>query len=200
MLRTTGGKASRKVRAASSNDMRMNSLMGDLLYEFSEWLRDTPLTEFALWISETRLSAVMVENFWAIPIVQVIHIAAIAASFVAVLILGTRSFGMAGHASFADTSRRYTRVLWWSLAVLLASGLLMIVGEPVRELINPIFWIKMILIVVGVLAAVVFAGGLRRQLATGDGVGGSSRAIAALLIVLWIGIIFGGRWIAYAPV
>jgi magnesium-transporting ATPase (P-type) len=107
---------------------------------------------------------------------------------------------MAGHATLAETSRRYTRVLWWSLAVLILTGLLMIVGEPVRELINPIFWIKMVLVIVGILVAVWFAGSMRRQLTTGDVVASGAKLTAAFLVLLWCAIMFAGRWIAYAPV
>jgi hypothetical protein len=175
-------------------------LMTDLLFEFTEWLRSTFLVDLSLWISDTALSTWIVTNFWTIPIIQVVHILAIAGSFASVLMIALRVFGLAGHATLAETSQRYTKVLWWSLALLVLSGLLLIIGEPVRELINPIFWIKMVLVVVGILAAVWFAGSMRRQLTTGDVVGGGVKATATFLVLLWCAIMFAGRWIAYAPV
>jgi hypothetical protein len=177
--------------------------MGDLLFNFTEWLRSTFLVELALSISDSALSLWIVTHFWAIPIFQVIHILAIAGSFAAVLMLTLRIYGLAGHATLAETAQRYTKVLWWSLALLAISGLLMIVGEPVRELINPIFWIKMVLVVVGVVVAIAFARNMRRHHAmTGGGevVGGGLKGTALFLIILWCAIMFGGRWIAYAPV
>jgi hypothetical protein len=175
-------------------------LMTDLLFEFTEWLRSTFLVDLSLWISDTALSTWIVTNFWTIPIIQVVHILAIAGSFASVLMIALRVFGLAGHATLAETSQRYTKVLWWSLALLVVSGLLLIIGEPVRELINPIFWIKMVLVIVGILAAVWFAGSMRRQLTTGDIVGGGVKATATFLVLLWCAIMFAGRWIAYAPV
>ena len=86
---------------------------------------------------------------------------------------------------------------WWSLAFLILTGGLMIVGEPIRELVNPYFWIKMILIVVGVIVAVMFAKALGRQ---AEAVGGGVRSAGLLLVVLWLMIMWCGRWIAYAPV
>src|SRR5687768_4163247 len=94
------------------------SLMGDLLYSFTEWLRTTQLVELALWISETPASVWIVERFWAIPIIQVIHILAIAASFASILMINARMFSIAGSSSMADTANRYIRVLWWALVVL----------------------------------------------------------------------------------
>jgi hypothetical protein len=174
--------------------------MNDLLFEFTEWLRSTPLTELALWISDTSASYWIVTHFWAIPIFQVIHILAISASFAAVLMLNLRIFGLAGHATLAETSHRYAVVLWWALAFLILSGLLMIIGEPVRELVNPYFWIKMALVVLGIVVAVLFSKNLSRQAADDGTASGGVRAVALVLVILWCMIMWCGRWIAYAPV
>jgi len=61
--------------------------MGDLLYHFTEYLRTTQLVELALWISDTSISMWIVTHFWAIPIIQCVHIIAIAASFASILMI-----------------------------------------------------------------------------------------------------------------
>jgi len=178
--------------------------MGDLLYEFTEWLRSTQLTEFALWISDTRLTAWIgmthIGDVPVIAILQTIHILAIAASFASVLMINARIFGIAGHATLAETARRYIKVLWWALATLIVSGLLLIIGEPIRELINPYFWIKMVLVVLGIVVVVLFAKSLIRKADTAAAVGGGVKAVAFFLVILWCMIMWCGRWIAYAPV
>lgn len=174
--------------------------MGDLLYSITEWLRSTPLADFALAMSESPLTLWMVTQFWAIPILQVVHILSISASFAAVLMLALRVFGLVGHATLAEASQRYTKVLWWSLAVVILSGGLMLFGDTVRNLLNSIFWIKMILVVVGILSAIAFARNLGRQVTTvGEVVGGGTKATSLFLVVLWCVIMLCGRWIAYAP-
>ena len=174
--------------------------MGDLLYNFTEWLRTTQLVELALWISDTGLSMWIVTHFWAIPIIQVVHILAISASFASVLMINARMFGIAGSSSMADTANRYIRVLWWSFLILVISGLGMIIAEPIRELINPIFWIKMGLVVVGVLVATWFHKGVLKHVAGGRDIVASDKATGAFLVLLWCVIMLCGRWIAYAPV
>lgn len=174
--------------------------MGDLLFSLTEWLRSTPLNEFALAMSESSLTMWMVNQFWAIPILQIIHILSIAASFAAVLMLNLRIFNMAGHATLAETAQRYTKVLWWALAVVIFSGVAMLFGDTVRNLLNSIFWIKMILVVVGILVAIAFTTSMRRQVtANGEVVGGGIKATAIFLVILWCVIMACGRWIAYAP-
>src|SRR5687768_2957798 len=101
--------------------------MGDLLYSFTEWLRSTQLTELALWISDSSLTLLIVENFWVLPVIQCIHIIAIAGTFASLLMINARMFGIAGSSSMAETANRYMRVLWWSFLVLLLSGLAMII-------------------------------------------------------------------------
>jgi len=178
--------------------------MGDFLYNITEWLRSTWLADFALGMSEWPLTQWVVVHFWAIPIMQIIHILAIAGSFSAVLMLNMRIFGFAGHATLAETSRRYTEVLWWSLLFVIASGVAMLFGDTVRNLLNAIFWIKMILVVTAVVSSLAFTKSLSRRTAGANGVqgevvGGGTKAAAFFLVILWIAIIFCGRWIAYAP-
>lgn len=176
--------------------------MGDLLYNFTQWLYTTPLNDFAQRMSESTLSSWILNWFWAIPIMQVIHILAIAGTFASVLMLNMRVFGFAGHATLAETSQRYTKVLWWALALVILSGVAMLFGDTVRNLLNSIFWIKMVLVVIGIVSALAFARNLRsyRQLSTGDVVvSGGTKAFGIFLIVLWCVIMLCGRWIAYAP-
>ncbi|OYW45416.1 MAG: hypothetical protein B7Z08_05680 [Sphingomonadales bacterium 32-68-7] len=158
------------------------------------------MIDVTFWLNETSLNAWMVTRFWSIPIIQCIHIAAIAASFSSILMINARMFGFAGSGTMLETSRRYLKVLWWSLLVLVLSGSLMIVAEPIRELINPFFWIKMGLLLFAVLFTVAFSRGILLRIGPNDELGAGGKASVLLLIVLWILIMFCGRWIAYAPV
>ena len=90
------------------------------------------------------LSVWIGSHFFAIPVLQTLHILAIAAAFGSVLMINFRILKLSGDdRPLEQTASRYVPWIWASLAVLLVSGLALIVGEPVRELINPIFWIKM---------------------------------------------------------
>jgi hypothetical protein len=174
--------------------------MTELLYQFTEWLRTTQLVELALNISDTSLSGWIVTHFWAIPIFQCTHILAIAASFGSILMINARILGLNQEGrTVAQTTNRFMPWLWWSLVVLIVSGFFMIMGEPVRELINPIFWIKMGLVAVAILTAIWFHKGILRDIREDHDIGALERTVAMFMVVLWIAIMFGGRWIAYAP-
>jgi hypothetical protein len=178
--------------------------LGDTLFAFTEWLRGTHLTEFSLWLSATDFSLWLQTHFWAIPAVQSIHILAIAALFGSALMLDMRIFGIAGGSrSVSQLSERYVPWIWWAMLVLLVSGSLLAIAEPVREFINPIFWIKMALVPLAVVLNLWFLAAVRRKAANWDAATGGHALIrigAFVLILLWILIMFCGRWIAYAPV
>ena len=173
--------------------------MGDLLFNFTEWLRGTWLTDLALAISESAPTIWIGEHFYAIPIFQVIHILAISASFASILMINARMLRLAGHGTLEETTARYLKVVWWSLLVLVLSGLLMIIGEPIRELVNAVFWVKMILFVTAVLFTIWFHKGIARRFAGLQEPSARAKLAGIVLVVLWCMIMTGGRWIAYNP-
>lgn len=177
--------------------------ISDLLFAFTEWLRTTPLVEFSLWISDTKASMVIGTNFFFIPILQTMHILALAAAFSAMLMVNMRVLGVNGTSrTVAQTTTRYNSWIWWCLVILILSGIGMIVGEPVRELINPVFWVKMVLVVALILFTLWYQASVSKKAARWDVTSDGRAAIrfgAIALIVLWCAVIAGGRWIAYAP-
>jgi uncharacterized membrane protein SirB2 len=178
--------------------------LGDMLYEMTDWLRTTPVVDLSIWISNLPLSLSLGTHFWAIPIIQTIHILSIAAAFGSVLMINLRVLGLVGKTStMTQTIGRYVPWIWWALLLLVCSGIGMIIAEPIRELVNPIFWIKMVILIVLILVSLAFQAGVRRNMAhwevTHDG-RIAVRVGAAGLILLWCAVMVCGRWIAYAPV
>ena len=176
----------------------------DLLFAFTEWLRSTQLVETALSISEHPVSLLIAGNFWAIPVIQTVHILALAAAFGSVLMINLHILGVTGKSrTLTQTVKRFQPWIWWSLLLLAISGIGMILGEPIRELINPIFWIKMGLVITLVLLSLWYQSTVARNMVQWDMTLHASAGVrvgSALLIILWCVIMFAGRWIAYAPV
>jgi hypothetical protein len=159
------------------------------------------LNEICVWIDQTALSQAIQVTNWVVPTVQTIHILAIAVVASSVLMIDLRLLG----AFWADrpineVSSRFLPLVWWSLPVLLATGAIMIVGEPARSLKNPAFQLKMTLLVAALIVTGLFQFLQRRDAAFGDlrsGPRASAAAVAIVSMLLWSAIIFAGRWIAY---
>jgi hypothetical protein len=99
-----------------------------------------------------------------------------------------------------EVSARFLPLIWWPLLVLLPTGVIMIIGEPARSLKNPAFQLKMALLVTVLVVTAIYQLQLRRDPAFGSPAGGRRAAattLATLSMLLWAGIIFAGRWIAY---
>jgi hypothetical protein len=76
----------------------------------------------------------------------------------------------------------------------------LIIAEPQRSLANPAFILKMFLLVAVLLVTVVFQNGIARddhfwEISAERRANG--RLLAGLSVVLWVAILFAGRWIAY---
>jgi hypothetical protein len=149
------------------------------------------------WIYGTALSSAIRDNSWVVPLVQSIHIIAIAVVVGCALVTELRILGIvAPDESMEVVAQRYLPWMWRALAVLLATGLVMIIGEPERTLSNVTFWIKMALVSTGVLASLGLRKPLLRPSNPTDNA--PAKVLAWTLLALWVAVIFCGRWIAYS--
>jgi len=158
--------------------------------------------DFALWLATTSPSVFIQEhNAWTIPAIQSIHIAGIALVMGSVLMIDLRILGLTWtDQTLQQTTRRFGPWLTGSLWLLLATGLLMIVGEPVRELVTFSFWLKMGLVALGALVAVSFQRTLRRHERRWEDTLVHRPRVKLLAIgtfLIWVCIIVLGRLIAY---
>jgi hypothetical protein len=156
---------------------------------------------FCWWLEHTSLSQTIQSVNWIVPTVQTIHILAIAVVASSALMIDLRLIGaFSTDQPMKEVSARFLPFVWWPLLVLLATGAIMISGEPARSLKNPAFGVKMALLVTALIVTLLFQLLLRRDPNLGSPAGNhrvAATGIAALSMVLWTGIIFAGRWIAY---
>jgi hypothetical protein len=159
------------------------------------------LLSFASWLSHTPASQFIQNVLWIIPVIQTVHILAIAVVLSSVAMIDLRIFGLAGRrAIMTQMGDRYVPWLWWGLLLLALTGVVLITGEPVRSLTNPAFQIKMLLLLGAVAVTICFQHSVRRNAGAWDGRARSPASIrfaAVGTLLLWFAIAVAGRWIAY---
>ena len=156
------------------------------------------IREFCVWLSATSLSQSIQNAFWVIPTVQIVHIVSIAIVMTSMAMLDLRLVGIAGRRqSLPDMAHRFLPWVWTALVVLLCSGSILIIGEPGRDLLNKVFWLKMSLLAAGVVLTFTFQFMLRRNKTFWDRNRAAAIALGSVSLLIWIGIIGCGRWIAY---
>jgi hypothetical protein len=157
---------------------------------FADWLSATPPS---VWIQR--------HEAWALPTIQSIHIVGIGVIIGSALMITLRVLGVAGmDQTPLENQRRFGPWLLGALLVLIVTGVLMVVGEPERELLTFSFWTKMALVVVMAILATAFQLSVAGHDATWTErlfANKSFRLAALLTFVIWACIIFLGRFIAY---
>lgn len=156
------------------------------------------MKSFAEWLSTTFLSVfIQNHNSWAIPTIQSIHIVGIAIVLGSVFMIDLRLLGWAGmDQTLRQTTNRFGPWLMGALWLMLATGILMVIGEPVRELMTFSFWLKMFLVAVGTVIAAIFQKRVRKH-EGGPVTSGPLKSLAVLTFLIWACIIILGRLIAY---
>jgi uncharacterized membrane protein SirB2 len=153
--------------------------------------------EFATWLEATSFSVAIQSTSWAIPLLQSIHILMIGIVFVSILMLALRVMGLIfADQALGEVLNRFSPWISSGLVVMVVTGVLLVIGEPVREFMSLSFWLKMGLLVVGIVSALAF----RRSVAVATARPASSttgRFGAIATVMLWLAIIFLGRAIAY---
>ena len=153
-------------------------------------------TDIIHWLTSTSLSQLIQTTSWAIPGIQVVHIVCLATLFALALNLSLRVAGWGLSAEpLASLAGRFVPAIWICLAVLLLSGSLLIIAEPFRTITNPVFYLKMSLLVVAIALTLWLASVARRR---PEKPAPLHVAVAALSMLVWAGIIVAGRYIAYA--
>jgi len=163
--------------------------MFDEVARFSDWLSLTPVSMFLQTVE------------WIIPMVQSVHILAIAVVMSSVIMVDLRLLGLTGRGqTLTSLSRRFLPWVWWSLLALLITGVVLITAEPRRDLLNPVFLAKMALLVAAMIVTVGFQAAVRRNLEAWDAAPERRRGawiLATASLLLWTAIVGCGRWIAY---
>ncbi|HVS23620.1 MAG TPA: hypothetical protein VMU03_07850 [Gammaproteobacteria bacterium] len=156
--------------------------------------------EFAEWLQASSVSVTIQSVEWIIPLLQSIHILMIGVVFVSSLMITLRVVGsVRADEPFAAVWGRFAPWMWGGLVVMALTGLMLIVGEPVREFTALSFWLKMTLVAISVITIVIFGRTVRPEARTSASAQFSAgrKAAAVATVVLWLAIIFLGRAIAY---
>jgi hypothetical protein len=159
------------------------------------------LHELGIWMSTSRVTLWIATSGWIIPAAQAIHILAVGVVFASQLVLAMRVLGVTARSQpISDLQRRFAPWVWWALGILFVTGLLQILGEPKRAIVNHLFHLKMVLLLLVMALAVLFQRGVREHAPSWDRtlvLPLQARATMVGSMLVWTVMIFLGRWIAY---
>jgi hypothetical protein len=159
------------------------------------------IERFCDWLSRTNISVAFQSANWFVPLVQTVHIIAIAILLTSVYVISFRLIGITRSGQpLAVLAAKSTPWIWIALCVLLGTGVLLTITEPARELLNWAFRVKMLMVLTlaGILVLVQIR--LRRSpeyWTVSPARRRAARAIGIAAVIIGAGIVTAGRWIAY---
>ena len=144
------------------------------------------------WIESSALSVWTREStsIFAYPAILSAHAIGMAMAAGVNAAIALRLLGVAPGIPPAEM-RRYAGVAWSGFALNAFSGLLLLVAYPTKALTNPLFYVKLSLIAVGLGLFVAVNKRLERCTAAAE------RWFAVALLTSWGGAIVAGRLLAY---
>ena len=137
---------------------------------------------------------------WLYPAVEIIHITGIALLFGSIAVLDLRLLGFSQEISIRTLTKH---VLPWTAGAFLLivpSGLAMFTAHASELIGNPVFALKMCLLLGAGVNAAIFHAGVFRSAADWDvnvTPPAAARAAAAVSLLVWMSVIACGRLLAY---
>ena len=149
------------------------------------------------WCEATWLGTTVRESLWMFPVIQCIHLLALALLGGTLLAVDLRLLGFGLRLEpTASLSRQMQPWLNGALIAIIATGIPMFLSEAIKCYFSPPFFYKMTLLVL----ATIFTYTVRRRVAAAQpgGVPYWGAGLTALASqALWLGVGFSGRWIAF---
>ena len=151
-------------------------------------------------IEASALGQAMRQWLWLYPSVETVHIVGIALLVGSIVVLDLRLLGLSRS---LPVRRLSAHILPWTAAsfvLIIPSGLAMFVAHAGELIANPVFAVKMCLILLAGANAGVFHAGVFRSTGKWDVdvmPPLAARAAAAVSLLIWISVIACGRLLAY---
>lgn len=163
-------------------------------------LRNFEAGEFSSWLREGNF---IIEPFATYYVLLGLHAIGMAAVVGICFMLSSRILGFQLALSMAAAGR-LLQLAWWGFYLNLGSGILLILAQPRREGITPLFWAKMVFVVFAVAAMYTIGKGLAAVRPVADGRGGvveiapwGLRVSAVMVDLAWLLAIVSGRLVGY---
>ncbi len=152
-------------------------------------------------LKASSLSEWMRGSLRALPVIESIHVMAVAVVFGTIAIIDLRLLGL------RDASRPFTRVFrellpytWAAFGVAAVTGVLMFLPNATTYVVNTAFGLKLASLALAGVNMAVFEFTLLRSVAawdTANPVPARARAAGAVSLLIWTAVIVFGRWIGF---
>jgi hypothetical protein len=156
------------------------------------------LLPFFQWCESLWLGQFVVGSNWLFPVIESVHLLALALLGGAVFLVDWRLLGLGlKDRPVAELARDARPWMIGGLIAMILTGLPLFLSEPIKCYYSTAFWIKMTTLPI----ALTFAFTIRWRVALAEPVRNTARRqklVGALSIALWFTVAAAGRWIGFS--
>ena len=145
-------------------------------------------------VEASALGQTIRESTWLFPAIESTHLLALALLGGSILIMSLTILGWGLKTPVAELYKSAHRYLNAAVIVLLITGVLLGVSEPVKLYGRQAFWVKMISLAIALVVTYFVFNPLVRQGASGARV----RSVTVLTLAAWLLVAMAGRWIGFS--
>ncbi|MEO8256028.1 MAG: DUF6644 family protein [Acidobacteriota bacterium] len=159
------------------------------------------MTDLLAWLEASAVATRIRESLYLFPFIESAHVIGLAMVFGTIAIIDFRLLGLASTARpFSRIASDILRWTWAAFALTVATGVLMFITNAAVYYHNNYFRAKMALLVVAGINMLIFERTTARSMHQWDRNAAAPRAgrmVAVVSLVVWISIIFLGRWVGF---
>jgi uncharacterized membrane protein len=152
-------------------------------------------------IENTDVASSIRASLFLFPMLESIHVMGLALVFGTIAIIDLRLLGLAStHRPFHRMASDTLKWTWVAFTITFVTGVLMFTTNATVYFHNPVFQAKMALLLVAGINMGIFeltTGRSVRQWDTSSSPPAAAKTAAVISLMLWIGVIFLGRWIGF---
>jgi hypothetical protein len=153
------------------------------------------------WLENTTLAESIAQSDWAFPVIETLHVIALALVIGTVCVVDLRILGWASvKRPYRELAREVLPWTWAAFCLSAITGSLMFISDASEYSQNTAFRVKLALLLLAGINALVFEWIIARgapQWGRGVSAPWPGKIAAALSLTLWISIVFFGRRIGF---
>ena len=159
------------------------------------------LLHLCRWLHDSAIGTSIRESPYAFPIIETVHVLGITLLVGTITIVDLRLLGILfKREKVSAIVGQVLPLTWWGFAIMFVSGFLLFWSEAEKSYANPVFRIKLVLLLLVGLNPLIFHSTIYRTVAAWDNAPVAprqARVTAILSLTLWSATIVAGRAIAY---
>ena len=145
-----------------------------------------------IWLGQTGAGVALQQSTAAFAATEAVHIIALSLVGGTVLVTDLAVLGTVLKASAPHTVFRQLRALYlFGLILVAASGVLLVAAGPYKYYTNPLFPVKLALLVIAITLQAVLSRRLKHQPSADR----TARGLATTSLLLWTSVVIAGRWL-----